>query len=73
MSLPSGTADTADVVVIGAGVMGAASAWRLAERGLKVVVLEQASPASGSTGRSAAGVRTQFLTQTKKSEVNQIR
>ena len=64
MSLPSGTADTADVVVIGAGVMGAASAWRLAERGLKVVVLEQASPASGSTGRSAAGVRTQFLTET---------
>ena len=64
MSLPSGTADTADVVVIGAGVMGAASAWRLAECGLKVVVLEQASPASGSTGRSAAGVRTQFLTET---------
>ena len=64
MSLPSGTADTADIVVIGAGVMGAASAWRLAERGLKVVVLEQASPASGSTGRSAAGVRTQFLTET---------
>ena len=64
MSLPSGTADTADIVVIGAGVMGAASAWRLAECGLKVVVLEQASPASGSTGRSAAGVRTQFLTET---------
>lgn len=55
---------TADIVVIGAGVVGAASAWRLAERGLKVVVLEQASPASGSTGKSAAGVRTQFLTET---------
>ena len=55
---------TADIVVIGAGVMGAANAWRLAERGLKGVVLEQASPASGSTGKSAAEVRTQFLTGT---------
>ena len=55
---------TADIVVIGAGVMGAANAWRLAERGLKVVVLEQASPASGSIGKSAAEVRIQFLTGT---------
>jgi sarcosine oxidase subunit beta len=54
----------ADVLVIGAGVIGSASAWRLAERGLKVVVLEQSSPASGSTGRSAAGVRHQFATDT---------
>lgn len=56
--------DRADIVVIGAGVIGAASAWRLAERGLKVVVLERGSPAGGSTGRSAAGVRHQFATDT---------
>ena len=55
---------TADIAVVGAGVIGAASAWRLAERGLEVLVLEQASPASGSTGRSAAGVRQQFTTET---------
>lgn len=30
-----------DVVVVGAGVMGAAAAWRLAGRGREVVVLEQ--------------------------------
>jgi sarcosine oxidase len=30
-----------DVLVVGAGVMGAATAWRLAQRGLRPVVLEQ--------------------------------
>lgn len=55
---------TADVAVIGAGIVGAACAWRLAERGLKVVVLEQGRPAGGSTGKSAAGVRVQFTTET---------
>ena len=51
----------ADAIVIGAGIVGASCALRLAERGLKVVVLERAAaPATGSTGRSAAGVRHQF-------------
>lgn len=51
----------ADVLIIGAGIMGASCAFRLSEQGLKVVVLEaQISPAMGSTGRSAAGVRVQY-------------
>ena len=51
----------ADVVIIGAGIMGASCAYRLSERGLKVAILEaQPSPAMGSTGRSVAGVRVQF-------------
>lgn len=51
----------ADAIVIGAGIVGAACARRLSERGLRVVVLErEPAPASGSTGRSAAGVRVQF-------------
>lgn len=50
-----------DLLVVGAGIVGAATAFRAAEAGLKVAVLEmQASPAMGSTGRSAAGVRVQF-------------
>lgn len=54
-----------DVLVIGAGIVGAACAYRLAERGLKVGVLEQAAaPAMGSTGKSAAGVRVQFTEST---------
>ncbi len=51
----------ADALIIGAGIMGASCAFRLSERGLKVVVLEaQTSPAMGSTGYSAAGVRVQY-------------
>jgi sarcosine oxidase subunit beta len=50
-----------DVAVIGAGIVGAATAFRLAEAGLSVAVLEaRPNPATGSTGRSAAGVRVQF-------------
>ncbi len=50
-----------DVVIIGAGIMGASCAFRLSERGLKVMILEaQSAPAMGSTGRSVAGVRVQF-------------
>lgn len=51
----------ADVLVVGAGIVGAACARRLSERGLRVIVVErEAAPAAGSTGRSAAGVRVQF-------------
>jgi sarcosine oxidase subunit beta len=50
-----------DAIVIGAGIVGAACARRLAEAGMKVTVLERESaPATHSTGRSAAGVRIQF-------------
>ncbi|CAM3858170.1 NAD(P)/FAD-dependent oxidoreductase [Deinococcus frigens] len=55
---------TADIIVIGAGIIGAASAYRLAGRGLNVVVLDRDRPASGSTGRSVAGVRAQFHNET---------
>ncbi|GHF42517.1 sarcosine oxidase subunit beta [Deinococcus metalli] len=58
------SATTADVAVIGAGIVGAACAWRLAQRGLTVRVLERDQPAGGSTGRSAAGVRAQFTGET---------
>ncbi|WP_435335677.1 NAD(P)/FAD-dependent oxidoreductase [Haloarchaeobius sp. TZWWS8] len=51
-----------DVVVIGGGIVGLASAHALAERGASVVVCEKGSIGSGSTERSAGGIRTQFST-----------
>src|SRR5256714_513738 len=42
-----------DVVVVGAGVIGLACAWRAAQRGLDVVVVDRATPAAGATGVAA--------------------
>jgi sarcosine oxidase, subunit beta len=54
--------ERAQVVVIGAGIVGASVAYHLTQRGCTdVVILEQAeSEVTGSTARSAAGVRHQF-------------
>ncbi len=51
---------TADVVVIGGGIMGASAAFRLAERGLKVTLVEKTFIAGGSTGKSSAIVRQHY-------------
>jgi glycine oxidase len=44
-----------DVVVVGAGVIGLACAWRCAQRGLRTLVLERdpAGPGSGASGVAA--------------------
>jgi sarcosine oxidase subunit beta len=61
------TDSTAEVVIIGAGIMGASIAYHLAARGCSdLLILEQAeTEITGSTARSAAGIRHQF-----SSEVN---
>lgn len=41
---------TADAVVIGAGVSGGSIAFRLAQRGLKVVIVDKGNPGSGASG-----------------------
>jgi gamma-glutamylputrescine oxidase len=50
--------DTCEVVVIGAGLVGAVVAANLVAEGLDVAVLEARSIASGATGRTAGSVFT---------------
>jgi len=52
--------DTADVVVVGAGVQGASLAYQLAARGADVVVVERSTVAAGATGRSSGFVRMHY-------------
>ena len=61
MNLPT----TADIVIIGVGVMGASAAHHLAQRGLKNIVLLEKENffGQGATGRCAGGVRYQFSTE----------
>src|SRR5438093_7266131 len=42
-----------DAVVVGGGAIGLASAWRIAERGLRVRVLERDDPGAGASGVAA--------------------
>lgn len=49
-----------DVVVVGGGIVGMASAYYLTRTGLKVVVFERSHPGSGSTDRALGGIRAQF-------------
>ena len=53
-----------DVVVIGAGVIGASVAWHLRKLGVREVLLvdRAAGPGEGSTGRATGGFRAQFGT-----------
>ncbi|MDT7570123.1 MAG: hypothetical protein QOE05_297 [Actinomycetota bacterium] len=66
-----------DVAIIGAGVHGASAAMHLAERGVKAVVLERATPASGPTGRSSAVLRgyyvNEFLAEATRESVDLFR
>jgi sarcosine oxidase subunit beta len=56
---------TADIVVIGGGVMGASTAYHLAKAGAGNVILleKEAYFGQGATGRCAGGVRYQFATE----------
>jgi len=56
---------TADVIIVGGGVMGASTAFYLSERGVpKTILLDKEELfGQGATGRCAGGVRYQFATE----------
>lgn len=52
---------TADIVIVGGGIEGAAAAWALSQRGVTdVVVLERNTVGSGMTGKSSGIVRCHY-------------
>ncbi|HEX9417712.1 MAG TPA: FAD-binding oxidoreductase, partial [Methylomirabilota bacterium] len=60
----------ADIVVIGAGSVGANVAYRLAERGAKVTVLEAGAPGGGTSGTSFAWTNSFHKTPRDYHELN---
>jgi sarcosine oxidase subunit beta len=56
---------SAEIIIIGAGVVGASVAFHLTEKGAKnVLILEgEAEQGKGSTGKATGGVRAQFETE----------
>lgn len=56
--------ETADIVIIGSGIVGSSVAYHLSEAGCtNVLVIErEAHQGKGSTGKSMGGVRAQFAT-----------
>jgi glycine/D-amino acid oxidase-like deaminating enzyme len=54
---------SAEIVIIGAGVMGLSIAYQLARRGLTdVVVIDRGYLAEGASGRNGGGIRQQWST-----------
>jgi len=52
--------NTADVIIVGAGVQGASLAFHLAQRGVKPLMIEKKFIAAGATGRSSGLVRMHY-------------
>src|SRR6266851_2031530 len=55
--------ESADVVIVGGGIMGCALAYQLSRRKVDVLLLEREKLGSQSTGKCAGGVRQQFSSE----------
>ena len=51
---------TYDAILIGGGIMGCTSAYQLAQRGLRVAIVEKSIVGEGPTGRSSAILRCHY-------------
>src|ERR1700683_5341064 len=57
--------DRAEIVVVGAGIMGLAIAYHLARLGVTdIVVIDQSYLCGGASGRNGGGVRAQWSSET---------
>ncbi len=53
VALPARRGGELDAVIVGAGVIGLAAAWRAAQQGLRVRVIERERPGAGASGVAA--------------------
>ncbi len=54
---------TAEIIIIGGGIIGASIAYHLTQKGVKgIVLLEKGRLGEGSTGKCVGGIRAQFST-----------
>lgn len=60
-------------LVVGAGLVGACAAWRLAQAGGRVTVLEREVPCSGATGTSFAWVGASYDDATTRPQYFQLK
>lgn len=52
--------NVSDALIIGGGIMGCSLAYRLAQRGVSVTILEKTTCGSEASGRNSGGVRSQM-------------
>lgn len=57
------TSNTSDAIIIGGGIIGAATGYYLSKAGLKVRLFDRGYLCAGSTGRCIGGVRQQFTSE----------
>ncbi len=55
--------NSADIIIIGGGIIGCATGYYLTRKGLKVFLFEKDYMTAGSTGRCIGGIRQQFSTE----------
>lgn len=55
--------NTSDAIIIGGGIVGAATGYYLSKAGLRVRLFDRGYLCSGSTGRCIGGVRQQFTSE----------
>lgn len=65
MKLHHSSGSVADVIIIGAGIVGASIAYHLTECDVRNIILleRESTQGKGSTGKSMGGVRAQFSTE----------
>ncbi len=56
--------ETSDVIIIGGGIMGTATAYHLAQRGVQVTLLEKTHLAAGSTAYTCGVIRQLYSIET---------